>query len=515
MRLIINPLRISDIQKGIPPMLSLLLREYSAASSEIDQDSRDPCPPDPFTESWQRVMEDLAEEADEMDGHGTKDASLILGRGPSLDDLPEELLFNIFSNFANLPWKRTLYALCLTNHLFRRLATPMLYESYISSKDQYEFVRALVMCPDLAAQVKRLDWQIDRRDPSILPFQLQPFRDEVASKLDEYGAFFTVEAAIALRGGWRRRPGEVGDAYCTAALMHTPNLEHLALKDDRADPQISRRSFQPIKQCLPHSFKLLKSVEINCWAMPLETVADFLRLPSLHSAKFHTVLDEDQTDWGCRPRTSNVKELEFVRCFLYSHNIAKVIESCRALHTFTYSHKNSGLLLDVGGNWFPRINLPLVKTALDAHASTLHQVHIMTSLVIQDYPLIGQLDTFKSYERLASLTVPAPCLAMGDPVHLVEQLPPNLEALYLDDCSYGSLGPNGIKALESLLPYIKLSSGCLDLICIEHQVTGYLTYTIWKDLKCEYRESGITLRIWDLGHPSLLQDDDWDYILDE
>ncbi|KAF2245773.1 hypothetical protein BU26DRAFT_75417 [Trematosphaeria pertusa] len=504
------PCRSPRLSKaGMPPRLSFaagraalrkLLRN-TPAPVEPRPDS--PSIPDPFKESWKEVMQSL-EDVDGEDGSPSSDLNLVKN-GPSLGELPEEILLEVISCLEAatamgwLPSTESLHALSLASRQFYRLATPSLYRRYCSQRDrsstkQYHYVRTLMSCPDLAKHVQSLQWSIP-----LLDADPHPHPNEITSRLEEYGSWFTVEAALAIRGKRGRRPGEGEDAYFTAAMMHTPNITHLHFLDSRSSRSLRghRLFLQPLILRCPHSFQHLKSVHIWSAVVRLEDIPHLLQLSSLRTLTLKGFIDERKTEWLCTPGISNVDDLSLELSFLDALNIADIITSCKALRKFSYSH--DPLNMDqVDQTLLPRLDFQTIKAALDGHRKSLQEIRIQVLLYNDRFPhwtTYGQVDSFATYEKLSSLHLPAYAIIPRVPTLFVEQLPPNLHTLELTDCSFLQFGNRGMKALESLLRYSRDGLMSWRMAYLARELAAFLTYDDWKEFQKRFEVEGILLRI--------------------
>lgn len=237
----------------------------------------------------------------------------------------------------------------------------------------------------------------------------------------------------------------------------------------------------------------------------------FLRLPRLRTLKIWGLFDDPRVDWMFPPRTSELEELHLSAAYLHGHNLAILIESCKALRKLVYSSDFSPAH---GATLNPHLRYPHIKTALDGHASSLCELRIQTCTPWGPHTAWSpseKIDSFSFYHQLTHFTFPAYALIPTNPELFGDQLPPNLETLCLDETPYEHFGDTGIEALESLLrsPHYALRS--LKEVYLEREITRSLLYDNWKVLRNSFAEKDITLRMWDLGR-TILADDDWFHI---
>jgi hypothetical protein len=371
-------------------------------------------------------------------------------KGPTLEDLPNELLLKIlgYCNRVKYPpghkYKQTLPSLCRTNRLINRLATPLFYEECTLTKKQIiycfltekkiNYVRTLVVSPHLAAHVKMLKWDLDCDDI--------PISDEVVSTLEGYEYLVTLKQAI--------NRGKFSVACLTAALMHTPNIESLCVEDITRSKNSTKEWLQPIIHSLSHPFQHLKSLNINSETC-LDDMEHLLRLPSLQSLEVHRLRDY-ATGYSSLPqRVSKVEKL-YISDAVLDRNLATIIESCEKLREFVcvqgHERYRGGFHADY----------PQIKSALNRHAPSLCTLEIPEWRWVKpkngewpEWNLSEKLDSFASYYKLAHLTLPAHVLIPINEELFAKQLPPNLKTLFLDGANSKYYSDSVVKALKSLL----------------------------------------------------------------
>jgi hypothetical protein len=429
---------------------------------------------------------------------------------PALAQLPSELLLLIIAyckdEHASLHTPQpTLRALCCTNRLLHRLATPVLFEEYASAENLREFVRTIVTRPDLADQVKTIHWILVRRE---LISTTPP--SEVIMALRSHNIDFASAAATTIEETRKRADSTLLDAYLIAVLMHTTNLESLHIKSialqDRQS--ITRRWLHPIKHQLPHSFSRLSSVQLT----GLSRLSDLDAFLSLHSLRSLTVSGlgiEPTADWTYPFQSSKLEELVLVHGFLDGPDLVKLVNACQALRRFVY----------IRGPWkhitgrLRFISFPALKAALDNHAPTLHEIDIQTYAaghLATEWTVDQKVDSFAQYGALRHMTMSTYPLIPLKPQSFVDQLPPNLECLCLDETCKEYFGESGREALDSLLLASESLSRSLQNVYLERECTTSLSFQDWKALKRGLREKDIALGTWDLGRdPDRRRADDW------
>jgi len=464
-------------------MLSQLFRAQQQASSPPE--ARHCTSPDQHGDSREHVMR-------QANGIGSS------SHGPSLlESLPLELFLQIISYCHDDSSQKALYALSLTNRKLNRLVTPTLYEIYRSSRYYYKYVRTLVTSPELAARVKTLCWKLGLRDPDA-----RSYPNEVASKMDDYKLPFTMKLASIIRGGWREQCGEVLPSYLCVALMHTPNVERLFVRDHTHWPKTNNWQ-QVLTSKTPNCFSALKSVCILS-PMRLELVVDLFQLPNLESLRLGKLFDSMETEWPSPEATSNIQNLELYYCYLHPSNVAAMIRSCQKLKTFSYSCPAN---YSDKRTYRRESDIPKVKTALDMHAESLREVHFRRRRF--DRTSDGQVDTFAFYDKLTALSIPAHSLDFSHFSKLAEQLPRSLKELYLDGSIKEPLTPSDIQTLALFPKSVKDVFPNFHTLHVENEMSGCLPSPVWHNCQAEFVEHGLVLKWWCKRYPGLAYHEQW------
>ncbi|KAF2870578.1 hypothetical protein BDV95DRAFT_63790 [Massariosphaeria phaeospora] len=363
-----------------------------------------------------------------------------------LNDMATEILLEIIS-YLGMP--KQLYPLCLTNQRLYRLTNPALYQQYNSDSNQYQYVRTLIACPDLAKQVKKLDWNMNPQPTtSSLPITMIP---------NDTRHLFAVEAASAIRGERPYQRGELADAFFTTALMHTPNIEEIAITDNWQFDYVdqSRRWVQLLRVRIPHTFKNLKSANISRMSSLLtDDVSILMHIPSLRVLRITDMISAFQRPWQCSHHKSQVEELTLGACFLDSQNVADMITACGGLRHFDYFHDNTPW--DI----YPQersseLDLTRVKSALDNHASLLRSVEFRVMREAQLPDTYGRIDSFAEYTNLEYLKIQADVFVPEEVELLLHYLPPTLKTLQFIGCDSEELGSRRAQALVDLAPRLR------------------------------------------------------------
>jgi hypothetical protein len=483
-------------------MLSRMIYAWPSPSVATEEQST-PAPSDPFKQSRAKVMASGATSAQKtlQSGSATQFSN---ARRASLCDLPEELLIEVISYIGNdngISFERdmrTLANLARSCQRLHRSVVPYLYESYSCHKNQYRLVRTLVTCPDLAAQMKSLQWDLELR---ALPSGYRV--NKVADVLeDRFSDWFAIDAALALRRQQHRDPGQDSDGYFTAALMHCPNIEDIQLVDGPGtrDVRHSRRWLEPLRLRVPHSFERLRTADIRMQSLQVTDIAHLMQLPSLQILKLSEFYEEPLAEWTLPPRVSSVEDLtlhHLNRPERESSNIDGMIASCRALKRFAYNHRDMYMPPSSDTHIFPRL-----KAALDIHADTLEVLKLDRECWPVGIEAVQyHSSSFTKYTKLESLCSPFSLLAPSNPVEthhqtsLLDVLPGNIHTLQIKHISYQQQGLKNMLALEHMVGYLKSKLPYLTTIYLSSELLAFLRHDDWKRIQAAFAEEGTTLSI--------------------
>jgi hypothetical protein len=283
----------------------------------------------------------------------------------------------------------------------------------------------------LASSAKSLHWTLGK-DP------LPPY-SHIIPQLIQHPHPLVAETAEFISNSHQNpvMPVEIGDAYLTLTLLHSPNLQRLCINNVHTygTKHPIPRWHRSIQHNVPQSFQNLKILDITNSLTRFQDLVHILHLPSLKTLSVRGMTDKLSTCWDIPPASLQLEELSLLSCRLHSLNIAEVISGCRQLQKFACSKYVSleDFRRNRDGNVFSRI-----KTALDRHASSLQEVHLSCFQPWGNewYPHgPASIRSFTSYTRLTRL-----CILHDLPVkekheeRLVEHLPPNLKTLILTRC---------------------------------------------------------------------------------
>lgn len=237
----------------------------------------------------------------------------------SINDLPNELLVNIFEYFSHLAPRpiEALYSLCLTSRRFQAAAIPFLYHTYtayigyLNESDQHLFAYTLVEQLSLAKHVRRLDLVLHRIITD------RPWRDSLTTtrtaataKLKQAVKAFRLPSFI-MRDWFHSLDCADRQAFAAVIVfLASRTVEELCLRHDHRqrhyelftvfylatkNPTVTSNSF--------HNLKCLKViVQDERASVPIRPLAFIFRLPSLRHFEAHGYFDHEL---GASPRHYN------------------------------------------------------------------------------------------------------------------------------------------------------------------------------------------------------------------
>ena len=416
-----------------------------------------------------------------------------------IERLPDELLLAIIAycrgeRTSHRTTQKTLRALCCTSRLWHRLATPALFEEYAPTDTVHEFAQTIVTRPDLAHHVKTLYWTLTGPEPKAAA---RSNDDVVVLALRSYKVDFADRAAAAIQWQHPSTMDEFLDAYLLLILMYTPNIELLHVGEGPNSsfvPSVARGWLLPISNRLPHSFRCLKSIKIE--GILFADLEVLLGLPSLHALKGSTrftAWPSVSLSWACPPIVSTLQELVLSPVTFKESELVAFIEACQELRKFVYCPERS---------WrfgFCTVRPFVLKAALDKHAPSLRELDIQTCSASRSLQVGNEamkIDTFAPYRQLRRLIFPVWPLIPLNPDLFVHQLPPNLETLSLDEVCHENFGDSGRRALESLLLAPHSSLRNVNVMYLDPDFTETPSFIYGKNLRKDFGEKNIALRIW-------------------
>ncbi|XPS73036.1 hypothetical protein M3J09_005189 [Ascochyta lentis] len=314
-----------------------------------------------------------------------------------MDAIPEELLAQIISLVEP---QQGLAGLCRMNRRLNRIATPFLYEKYLTSYGSItsRYVTTLTRRLDLAACVKTLRWdystlakhRISVFDSNDLQNTLRAFHYPVST--------FATRCAEAIEDA--RGNGELTDSFFTTVLLHTPNLQKVEVIDKwyGDDVRSCRRWIDPIRMRVPHDFCHLKSASITMACMQFDDVIVLMRLPSLRTLQLCSLVEPEvrAVGLGIPPKAfSNVDDLSFRSCRLNWKTVAWMMAPCKILQRFSYVSFNLALL-----RFSTPADLEDLKKTLDQHSASLEHVEIEVDVLVSSGEDHGEIGSFTGYPQL-------------------------------------------------------------------------------------------------------------------
>jgi hypothetical protein len=443
----------------------------------------------------------------------------------SLNVLPDEILADIFqllgeqTDYDNeLVKDGTLYKVALCSRRLNKVATPMLYRTFIQTRHSTlkKFLCRVLEEPKLRGFVRRLGTQ-QLIKPETTPFEYNdPNGYETAIRavgLDSVESHNWITAVKA--GDW--------DAIIALLFVLLPNLEEIHtlswkvtiwIKKILGDCGSAEHQEKP-RRYLAH----VKTLYVIHWYdMPggytLEDISHFLKLGSLQSANFEGV--RHQTRLQGQPLScslENLRSLSFEGSYIDSYMLKNFLRSCPNLQRLTHKH-----------SVFPKVpNLFVphrVKAGLSGVRKSLQELRlsdksyegqsqrpfgslvkfeVLKNLAMDASILFGYLASGKSILR-DSDTEDDNIEQLGDYVKLIEILPASLESLEITQCWDVMDMKNQITELlgkkEDVVPLLKS-------ICImvnsdfEHQLG------VIQELTKIFEDAGIELEAYRSGPPYL------------
>lgn len=436
----------------------------------------------------------------------------------SLNILPDEILVDIFQilgeesdYYDDLVQDGSLYQVALSSRRLNRLATPMLYRTFIQTKHSTlkKFLRRVLEVPKLRGCVRRFG--IEQLEPGdATPFECNdPNIYEAAIRAVEHDTAQSEDWIIAVRAGeW--------DAVIALLFVILPNLEEIHVLAWNIPFWIKKI----LANCAPGQrqekargyLENVTTMYVAYWhdkpdGFTLEEINHFLKLGTVKSANFDMVLHE--TFLQNQPLSfslENLRSLFFDDSHIDSHLLKDLLRSCPNLQSFRFYHCGYS-----NGPNGPNVFVPQrVSAGLCRARKSLRELRL------RDSTYKGQIQrpfgSLVDFEVLTDLEMDA-CILFGymadaessftdsdseddekerlrDYVKLIEVLPSSLQSLQINQCwdvreTQEQLA-DLLEKREGVVPVLKT----IDIIVN----TDYtLNISVLKDLEGPFESAGIEL----------------------
>lgn len=353
---------------------------------------------------------------------------------PSLKDLPNELLLEVFELLAYVPERIPIFAsLCRTSRRFRTLAEPILYQYYSNLADHgrpHVFPLSLVKRRELSKHVKRLYLLLDSDSSDELNPMLEDDFRVLRHYLDES------RPSSSLTHDWINNLARHGRSRfyactCLVLALASQGLEELILQHDSQELGEYSKPFwlKVIEQSLDKQpagvkeFYNLRSITIS--RMPygngfvkLYPLAAAFKLPCLRHFELngcsemrlgtsngwdaHGQLSRDLGEWES-VKDASVETLIFNDSDLTHYALWVVLTRCKRLKQFTFK-------MAVPGETQRFFYFPRLDEGLRAHAASLERLFIMhgNEWAKQTFyhPRSGRMTCISQCTKLSSAVVP-------------------------------------------------------------------------------------------------------------
>ncbi|OCK77370.1 hypothetical protein K432DRAFT_334052 [Lepidopterella palustris CBS 459.81] len=269
--------------------------------------------------------------------------------GPTINDLPDELLLEIFSSIPSNETS-TLYNLALTSRKYNKISEPFLYHTF-----QYDaavhapvrlFISTLLIRPELASHVKEIflsDWDLPN-----FAWEASEIASSRQVMLEKVGQF-NFPPKYTKR--WKQTLADGEDhAEIALLLFLVPNLEILSLQMPH---KFNPKHFMPLRLLFEalddpdmvrvHQFAklrklLLAPVEIDgVDPLTIAPFSTFFRLPAMEEFQADQGYDIGSMhlyEWPIHEST--VRTIVLRDCYSSGHAVATLIHACKSLRTFQF-----------------------------------------------------------------------------------------------------------------------------------------------------------------------------------